>query len=113
MSDAARLEVSLVEGRLGCDRKAESSADSPVDPLHAPCPLAASTLSPSCVNVLYYGLSVRFCRLTFSLPFYAFPPPHPRYSLSKSSMSSFIFYKEITNRRIREGLFFKPLDVKQ
>ena len=106
MSDAARLEVSLVEGRLGCDRKAESSADSPVDPLHAPCPLAASTLSPSFVNVLYYGL-------TFSLPFYAFPPPHPRYSLSNSSMSSFIFYKEITNRRIREGLFFKPLDVKQ
>ena len=43
----------------------------------------------------------------------AFPPPHPRYSLSNSSMSSFIFYKEITNRRIREGLFFKPLDVKQ
>ena len=77
MSDRARPKVSLAEGRLDCRRswKRESGTDSPVDPLRVPCPLAAATLSSSFFNVLYYGLSVPFCPLIFSLPFYAFVLP--------------------------------------
>lgn len=53
----------------------EREAQTHVDPLCVPCPLAAATLSSSFFNVLYYGLSDPFCPLIFSLPFYAFVLP--------------------------------------